>query len=98
MKKVLDYTDATKEIILTEQKASGFSETREAIIDEQKALGFRLVEDQIHFDGNHFIFENDEPKPEPIPPRDLAAEINEIKAKIADYDDLKTKLREKGIL
>lgn len=30
----------------------------------------------------------------PKPPRDLAAEIDEIKAKIADYDDLKARVGE----
>ncbi len=29
---------------------------------------------------------------EPQPPRDLAAEVDEIKAKIADYDNLKAKV------
>jgi len=65
MRKILDYTD----------------ETREAIIAEQEALGFILVEDQRHLDGNHLIFE-----------RDLASEVDEIKAKIADYDDLKARV------
>jgi ubiquinone biosynthesis protein UbiJ len=53
-------------------------ETREAIIAEQKALGFILVEDQRHLDGNHLIFE-----------RDLASEVDEIKANI---DDLKARV------
>ena len=62
-------------------------QTRDGIIAEQGVLGFRLVEEQRHFDGNHLVFVNDEP--EPIPePRDLAAEIDEIKAE----------LKEKGII
>jgi len=72
MRITIDYTD----------------ETRDALIAEQEALGFTLVEDQRHFDGNHLIFADG--KPEPV--RDLAAELDEINAKIADYDDLKAKV------
>lgn len=32
------------------------------------------------------------PEPEPEPVRDLASEVDEIKAKLADYDDLKAKV------
>ncbi|MBA7529118.1 hypothetical protein ES705_21310 [subsurface metagenome] len=60
MRKILDYTD----------------ETREAIIAEQEALGFILVEDQRHFDGKHLVFEDSKP------PRDLAAEVDELKARV----------------
>lgn len=60
MRKILDYTD----------------ETREAIIAEQEALGFTLIEDQRHFDGNHLVFEDSKP------PRDLAAEVDDLKARV----------------
>lgn len=37
----------------------------------------------------------EEPEPEPPePPRDLAAEMDEVKDKIADYDDLKARVKE----
>lgn len=78
-------------------------EEKENITAQMVAEGYALIETQYHFDGKHLIFENDEPEPEPLPPpkpRDLAAEIDEIKAKLADYDNLKAKVEalEKGIL
>lgn len=36
-------------------------EEREAILAEMAALGYTLVEIQVHFDGNHLIFETGEP-------------------------------------
>lgn len=72
MRRIIDYTDDTKE----------------TIIAEQEAQGFRLIEDQRYIDGNHLIF-SDEPLP-----RALAAEIDEIKAKMADYDDLKARIED----
>lgn len=64
---------------------------RKQIEADMIAQGWRLLETQYHFDGNHLIFENDGPEPEP---RDLATEVDEIKAKIADYDELKAKVEE----
>jgi len=37
------------------------------------------------------VYEEPEP-PIPEPPRDLAAELDEIKAKIADYDNVKARV------
>lgn len=64
---------------------------RDSLIAEYEAQGYRLKEEQKYFDGNHLIF-TDEPYVEPEPPRDLQAEIDEIKAKIADYNDLKARV------
>lgn len=50
-------------------------------------------------DYEYFAFVSDKlvpsgkPKPIPIQRRDLATEIDEIKAKIADYDELKAKVK-----
>lgn len=57
-------------------------ETREPIITEQETLGFRLKEEQRHFDGNFLIF-TDEPYIGPELPRDLPAEIDDIKIRLA---------------
>lgn len=72
MRRIIDYTDDTKE----------------TIIAEQEAQGFRLIEDQRYIDGNHLIFSDE------LLPRALAAEIDEIKAKMADYDDLKARVED----
>jgi len=76
-----------------ETKIAFTDETRDSIIAEQEALGFRLYEEQRHFDGNWLLF-TDEPyvEVEPEPLRDLATEVDEIKAKIADYGDLKARI------
>jgi hypothetical protein len=60
-------------------------ETKEAIIAEQKALGFRLYEEQLHTDGNWLLF-TDEPYIETEPPRDLAAEIDALKARVGKLE------------
>jgi len=49
-------------------------EERQAIIRQKLAEGFILVEDQIHFDGNYLVFSQQ--------PRDLALEIDDLKARI----------------
>ncbi len=70
------------------------NKTKEAIIAEQKLSRFRLYEEQRYLDGQWLLF-TDEPYIEGITKlgtRNLAAEIDEIKAKIADYDNLKTKV------
>ena len=52
---------------------------RKRIINEQIALGYRLKEEQRYIDGNHLIFTDE---PEPGPPRDLATEIDDLKARV----------------
>ena len=47
---------------------------KEDIIKTQEELGFRLISDQNHIDGKHLVFDDG------IPDRDLAAEIDELKA------------------
>jgi len=49
-----------------------------SIIADMEAQGYCLKADQCHLDGKRPIFIKK--------PRDLAAEVDEIKAKIADYD------------
>ena len=60
-------------------------EERQQIEADMVAQGWRLIETQYHFDGNHLIFENDEPEPEPKPepePRDPLTEIDDLKARV----------------
>lgn len=47
MRKIVDYTD----------------DTRDAIITNHIAQGYRLVEEQTHFDGKHLIFDDGIPPP-----------------------------------
>ena len=63
------------------KKLAYTEENRTSIIAEQQALGFRLFEEQIHFDGNWLLF-TDEPYSEPLPARNLALEIDDLKARI----------------
>ena len=51
------------------------------VIAEQEERGFRLFETQMYADGYHLLF-TDEPYQEPVSLRDLAAEIDEIKARL----------------
>lgn len=53
-------------------------EKRNTIITDLEAKGYQLVEDQRHFDGNHLIFEK--------PPRDLAAELDNVKARVENLE------------
>lgn len=64
-----------------DKKIEFTEETRDAIITEQEGLGFRLYEEQRYFEGWWLLF-TDEDYIEPEPPRDLAAEIDEMKAKM----------------
>lgn len=65
-----------------EKKLSFTEDNKEAIIAEQAKLGFRLKEVQLYSDGHWLIF-TDEPYKEEPPIRDLAKEIDELKAKVA---------------
>lgn len=56
---------------------------RKAIIAERVKQGFILVEDQIHFDGKHLIFEK------PAPTRDLTTEIDDLKARVEELEKIK---------
>jgi len=47
---------------------------REQIITEMKAKRYNLIEDQIYTDGKHLVFVD--------APRDLATEIDNLKARI----------------
>lgn len=51
------------------------------VIADQAKQGFRLFEQQKHFDGEWLLF-TDQPYLEPLPPRDLAAEIDRIKSRL----------------
>ena len=64
-----------------EKKLAYTEENREALLKEQEALSFRLYEEQRHFDGNWLLF-TDEPYSEPLPARDLAQELDSLKARI----------------
>lgn len=65
-------------------------ENRDLIVADMKAKGYRLKEEQMHFDGNHLLF-TDESYIEVVskPPRQLASEIDDLKAKV---DLLSTKI------
>lgn len=55
--------------------------------------GFTQVSTEEHFAGEgHLLFDDGVPSPEPEPVRDYGTEIDEIKTKIADYDELKAKV------
>lgn len=81
---------------------------REQLIITAEGQGMRLKEDACHIDGNFLTFTDEpysEPEPEPAP-RNLEAEIDKlsaivnsqqteldaIKTKTADYDDLKARV------
>ena len=66
------------------EKLVGFNGTekdRDRLVVDYNAKGFRLLEEQRHFDGNRLIFTN-EPYIEPEKPRDLAKEIDALKAEL----------------
>ena len=48
---------------------------KDALKNEAKMKNWTLVEDQIHFDGKHLVF--DDGQPEPIP-RDFGTEIDNL--------------------
>ena len=68
-----------------EKKLAYTEENRTSIIAKQEALGFRLFEEQIHFDGNWLLF-TDKPYGEPLPVRNLALEIDDLKARIENLE------------
>lgn len=55
-------------------------ENKEKLITEYRALGYTLIEEQRYLDGNHLVFDDG------IPPRDLAAEIDDLKARVEDLE------------
>lgn len=66
---------------------------KEAIIAEMVGRGFSQVSTEGYFIGEgHLLFDDGKPYIIPEPPRDPLAEIDEIKAKIADYDELKVRV------
>ena len=64
MRKVKDYQTTTE---------------AKALKAEAKAKGWLLIEDQIHFDGKHLVFDDGIPEPAP---RNLATEIDQLKARL----------------
>ena len=50
------------------------------IIGEQEGLGLRLLEDQIHFDGNHLIFTDGNEKGYPV--RNLEVKVDDLEERV----------------
>ncbi len=68
-------------------------EEKETIIAQMVAKGFTQVSTEGVFGGEgHLLFDDGKPEPLPKPVRDYGAEIDKIKAKLLDYDDLKLRV------
>ena len=70
-KKIIDYTE----------------ETKDSIITEQESKGWRLAEDQLHFDGKHLVFEKDLEEEIGKLKTSLTGEVDSLKARVATIED-----------